>query len=300
MGKSLVVRSMTGYGEATSSVGGSHYFVEIRSLNNKYFKSTIRLPEAVQGLEAEIETLLRGRISRGTITLNARCTDSSAAAAHEINTGALQKYIEQLRSLPDFAAGARLELGALLGLPGVLQPPRDEEARYESARTAFLPLVEKACEQLTAMREREGRSLVDDLRANLSYIADRLTLIQERAPGVVADYELRLKNRIETMLREADASVEPGDLIREIASYAERTDIAEEIKRLTTHLAQFDELIAGCNGKPVGRTLDFLAQEMLREANTIASKSPDAAISRSTVEIKGSIDRLKEQVQNLE
>ncbi len=300
MSKPLVVRSMTGYGEATTTVDGTHYFVEIRSLNNKYFKSTIRLPDSVQGLEAEIESRLRERLSRGTITLNARYTDSSAQAAYQINTGALNSYIQQLRTLPDFAGQAKIDLAALLNLPGVLQPPSDEEARFEAARAAFMPLVDKACTQLTAMREREGRALVDDLRANLSYIAERLKLIQERAPGVVADYELRLQTRIESMLREAEASVEPGDLIREIAAYAERTDIAEEIKRLSTHLVQFEELLAGCNGKPIGRTLDFLAQEMLREANTIASKSPDAFISRNTVEIKGSIDRLKEQVQNIE
>lgn len=300
MPKSLVVRSMTGYGEATATVDGTHYFVEIRSLNNKYFKSTIRLPDSVQGLEAEIESRLRERLSRGTITLNARCTDSSAQAAYQINTGALNSYIQQLRTLPEFGGNAKVDLAALLNLPGVLQPPSDEEARFEAARAAIMPLVDRACEQLTQMREREGRALVDDLRSNLAYIADRLKLIQERAPGVVADYEQRLQSRIENLLREAEASVEPGDLIREIAAYAERTDIAEEIKRLSTHLTQFEELLAGANGKPVGRTLDFLAQEMLREANTIASKSPDAFISRNTVEIKGSIDRLKEQVQNIE
>ncbi len=218
----------------------------------------------------------------------------------KINTGALNSYIQQIRTLPEFGGNAKVDLAALLNLPGVLQPPSDEEARFEAARIAIMPLVDKACEQLTQMREREGRALVDDLRANLSYIADRLKLIQERAPGVVADYEQRLQSRIENLLREAEASVEPGDLIREIAAYAERTDIAEEIKRLSTHLTQFEELLAGANGKPVGRTLDFLAQEMLREANTIASKSPDAFISRNTVEIKGSIDRLKEQVQNIE
>ena len=301
-GSTSSVRSMTGYGEASTTQGGAHYFVEIRSLNNKYFKSTIRLPDDLQGLEAELESRLRERLSRGTITLNARANDASAAAAYEINTQALGKYAAQINALPQFAgkvdAGAMLS--ALLHLPGVLQPPSNEDERFEAARKVFMPLVEEACAELLAMRAREGQVLVDDLRANLAAIGERLGLIKEKAPGVVADYEIRLKTRIEAMLREMEHHVEPGDLIREIAAYAERTDIAEEIKRLSAHLDQFEDLLKSPGGKPVGRTLDFLAQEMLREANTIASKSPDANISRATVEIKGCIDRIKEQVQNIE
>lgn len=291
------LRSMTGYGEATATVSGAHYFVEIRSLNNKYFKSTVRLPDEIQGLEAEIEQKLREKLSRGTITLNARVNDSSASAAHTINTAALAKYAQQIEQVPGFAG--KVELAALLTLPGVLQPPSDEEERFDKARAAVLPLVDKACDALMVMREREGKVLVADLRDNLQQIASRLAIVKDRAPAVVADYELRLKTRIETMLRDAGHSVEAVDLIREIGSYAERTDIAEEIKRLGAHLDQFGELLTG-NGKPVGRTLDFLTQEMLREANTIASKSPDAIISRNAVEIKGAIDRIKEQVQNIE
>jgi uncharacterized protein (TIGR00255 family) len=294
------VRSMTGYGEAVSTVGGVHYFVEMRSLNNKYFKATIRLPDEIQGLEAEIESKLREKLHRGTITLSARTTDSSAAAAYTINAGALDRYISQIRQVPSLAQG-NLELSALLHLPGVLQPPSDEEARFETARAAVLPLVDKACAGLLAMREREGNVIVADLRSHLGAIGEKLELVKARAPSVIADYELRLRTRIETMLREANhTSIQPGELIREIAAYAERTDIAEEIHRLSAHLDQFHELLTTSGGKPVGRTLDFLAQEMLREANTIASKSPDAAISRSTVEIKGAIDRIKEQVQNIE
>lgn len=294
------VRSMTGYGEAVATIANVHYFVEMRSLNNKYFKATIRLPEEIQGLEAEIESMLREKLSRGTITLAARTTDSSAAAAYTINAGALDRYIAQIRQVPALAQG-QLDLSALLHLPGVLQPPSDEEERFEAARAAVLPLVEKACAGLLAMREREGGVIVADLRAHLQAIGERLGHVKTLAPGVIADYELRLKTRIETMLREANhVTIQPGELIREIAAYAERTDIAEEIHRLSAHLDQFHELLTTSGGKPIGRTLDFLAQEMLREANTIASKSPDAGISRATVEIKGAIDRIKEQVQNIE
>ncbi len=292
-----MVRSMTGYGEASSQADGVHYFVEIRSLNNKYFKATIRLAETLQGLEAEFESRLREKLYRGSITVTGRCTDVSAAAAYEINTGALQRYIEQLRGLD---GGARPDVGSLLSLPGVLQPPGDEESIIERARANFMPLLDKACASLQKMREREGAVLVADIAANLDVIGNRLGEISQRAPGVIAEYEARLRSRIETLLKEMGGSLQPVELVREIAVYAERTDIAEELKRLATHVDQFRDLLQGKDGKPIGRTLDFLAQEMLREANTIASKSPDASIARWIVEVKGAIDRIKEQAQNLE
>lgn len=297
---------MTGFGEASGQVDGVHYLIEIRTLNNKYFKATIRLAEEYQALEPEFDARLRARISRGTVVLTARATDSSQSAAYSINTNALTRYIEQLQALPALARGndsratAPLNIADLLGLPGVLQPPVDGEDRYERARAAFLPLIDKACDGLVAMRTREGRVLADDLRDHLRLIAQRLEKISARAPGVIADYENRLKSRIEAMLAGAEARVQESDLIREIAVYAERTDIAEETKRLAAHLDQFHELLASGDARPIGRTLDFLSQEMLREANTIASKSPDAEISRATVEIKGAIDRIKEQAANVE
>jgi uncharacterized protein (TIGR00255 family) len=292
---------MTGLGEASLKVEGVHYFAEVRSLNNKYFKGVIRLPEEYQALEAELESRLRERLTRGTVTLTISAVDETASAAHEINRGALSRYLAQLRQVPEVADGQiRLDLGALLALPGVLRPPGNEEDRLHRARAAFLQLTDRAVEGLLAMRQREGETLVRDLRAQGTLIADRLAHVRAAAPGVVAEYERRLKQRIEALLREAEARVDPGDLIREIAVYAEKTDIAEEIARLTGHLEQFHELLAADGGRPVGRTLDFLAQEMLREANTIASKSPDAGISRAIVEVKGAIDRIKEQAQNVE
>lgn len=295
-----MIRSMTGFGEASAHIGGVHYFVEVRSLNSKYFKANIRLPEEFQGVEAEMEARLREKLTRGTVTLTATCSDDSASAAREINVRALQKYLDQLRAVPGFGPDQRFDLAALLGLPGVLQPPADEEDRLNRARAAFLQLLDKAAGDLIAMREREGRALVTDLLSHRDLIADRLRTVAERAPAVVLEYERRLKSRIETMLKESDVRVDAVDLIREIAAYAERTDIAEEIKRLEGHLVQFADLLSGKDDRPVGRTLDFLAQEMLREANTIASKSPDAGISRSIVEVKGTIDRIKEQAQNVE
>ncbi|MGQ0627184.1 MAG: YicC/YloC family endoribonuclease [Phycisphaerales bacterium] len=301
---------MTGYGEASIEIGGVHYFLEIRSLNSRYFKATIRLPEEFQGLEAEIESELRRTLSRGSVTLSASCTDSSAAAAYTINHKALAAYVDQIRNVPQVASGSvNLDLGALLSLPGVLQPPADEEARHGHARTAFLGLLERAGKALLDMRAREGAALVTDLLAHRDVILDRLAIVRERTPKMVETYELRLRQRIDMMVQDPALKANPVDLIREIAVFAERSDISEEVTRLTGHMEQYTGLLSGAiapkgsasaAGAGVGRTLDFLAQEMLREANTMASKSSDAAISRAVVEIKGAIDRIKEQVQNIE
>lgn len=296
-----MIRSMTGFGDAAMEVNGTNYFLEVRSLNNKYFKAVVRLVEEFQSFEAEFESKLRERISRGTVTVTASCSDNSEAAAHEINGRALQHYIDQIQALPSFKSGqVSLDMAALLNLPGVLQPPANEGDRLRDAKVTFLKLLEKAIDAMIAMRAREGKNLLDDLLNQREYIQVRLTEIASRAPDVVVEYEKRLRTRIEALLKENETRLEPGDLIREIAVYAERTDIAEEIKRLGGHLEQFGELLQAKDDRPIGRTLDFLSQEMLREANTIASKSPDATISRFTVEIKGAIDRIKEQAANVE
>ncbi|MEK6704048.1 MAG: YicC/YloC family endoribonuclease [Planctomycetota bacterium] len=295
-----MIRSMTGYGEASSHVDGTHYFLEARSLNNKYLKAVIRLPEEFQALEAELESKLRERINRGTVTITASCTDEAGAAAREINVQAVQKYLDQIRRLPDAQLLTGPLLSSLLSLPGVLLPAAHEEERIHRARAAFAPLLDRALDGLIVMRDREGQGVSADLEAQRQLIAERLVQITGRAPEVVSEYQRRLKARIEQLLREADVQLEVGDLIREIAIYAERIDIAEEISRLGGHLQQFQEMLSLPGAKPIGRTLDFLAQEMLREANTIASKSPDASISRWTVDVKGAIDRIKEQAANVE
>ncbi len=296
-----MIRSMTGFGDASGHDNGVHFFLELRSLNNKYFKASIRLPDDLQGLEPELESELRRRLTRGTITLIGKCSDASDGAAYHINHSALSSYIEQLKALPQVASGAvKLDIAPLLGLPGVLQAPANEEQRLEHGRKVFMKLLDTACAGMISTREREGRLLVEDLMSHHALIHRHLARIAVRAPSVVEDYRVRLQARVDTLLKEAGASVQPHELIREVAVFAEKSDISEEIQRLTAHLDQFKGLVAEGDGRPVGRTLDFLTQEMLREANTIASKSGDADISRDIVEIKGAIDRIKEQVQNVE
>mgnify|MGYP001796752006 CR=1 FL=1 len=296
-----MIRSMTGFGEAAVNEDGVHFFLELRSLNNKYFKTNIRLPDELQALEPEIESHLRKSLTRGTITCVVKVSDTSASAAMSVNHDALSKYIQEVSRTPEVSGGTvQLQLGPLLSLPGVLQPPTDEESQIERARGVLKALLDEAVAHLVSMREREGVFLVEDLMGHRDVIASRLEIISEQAPSAVEEYEKRLRHRVETMLRDAGATAEPVDLIREVAVYAEKSDISEEIARLSGHLDQYRDLLSGVEDRPVGRTLDFLAQEMLREANTIASKSADATISKATVEIKGAIDRIKEQVQNVE
>ncbi len=292
---------MTGFGEASTVAQGVTYFVEVRSLNSKYLKSIIRLPEEFQGLEAEIETILRHRLRRGTVTCIVTVSDASESAAYTVNHKALSSYIQQIQNAPQISSGSvKIEIGPLLALPGVLQPPANEEARIERTRKALLPMVEKACSTVIVLREKEGQMLCNELLTQRDVIATELEKVKGRAPQMVLDYEIRLKQRVESMLTAVGVAVQPFDLIREIAIFAERTDIREETTRLGGHIDQFATLLASTGEQPVGRTLDFLAQEMLREANTMGAKSADSEISRSVVAIKGAIDRIKEQVQNLE
>jgi uncharacterized protein (TIGR00255 family) len=210
---------MTGFGEAACEAGGVHYFLELRSLNNRYFKATIRLPDEFQGLEAEMEAALRNRLTRGSVVLTGSCTDPSASAAFTINHSALGNYIEQLGKTKQVAAGGvKIEIGPLLSLPGVLQPPANEEARLEAARKAFMGLLAKSCAGLEAMRGQEGKMLLKDLQAQRETIAEQLRIVTERAPAVVSDYEARLRQRIQALLKEMNVAANPVDVVREIAA----------------------------------------------------------------------------------
>jgi len=285
---------MTGFGDAAAEVEGIHFAVELRTLNNRYFKAHIRLPEEIAALEAELDALLRKHLNRGSITLNVNLRFTSAEAAYEVNEAALRKYYEQVRHID-----AAVELGSLMALPGVIQPPASSKL-IDKCRAVLKDLTVQAVKKLQTMREREGQGLAGDLIQHTGYIAERVAKIAERAPTVVSEYQSRLESRMEAMLKQAKLDVDKVDLLKEVAVFAERCDIAEETQRITAHLDQFEQIVTRDDGEPAGRTLDFIAQELLREANTIASKSNDAAISRLSVEVKGAIDRIKEQVQNVE
>jgi uncharacterized protein (TIGR00255 family) len=294
-----MIVSMTGFGDATAERDGTHYSVEIRSLNNRFFKAAIKLPDNVSGLEPELEAMLREQLGRGSITFILKMRSETAEAAYLINTQAINAYIEQLQKIKG-ADGHKLsiDLGALLALPGVCQEPRDETDEIERHGPMVREMAVKAILKLNAMRAREGEALFKDLMKHAAVISTALSEIATRAPFVIEDYHKRLSQRVNMLISKAELQVNQADLLKEVAVFAERADISEEIQRLTSHLDAFEQ--ACRTGEHAGRKLDFITQEMLREANTIASKANDAQIARHIVDIKGAIDRLKEQVQNVE
>lgn len=300
-----MIRSMTGFGDASCEVDGVHYAVELRSLNNRYFKASIRLPDLLSSLEPRVESQLRKRFTRGSITLNVNFKDTSATAAYEINEAALESYLEHLETIEARANNqpgdqhVTIDLGSMLALPGVVQPPDDTDLSAKAA-PVIADLVEKAADRMLAMRESEGNGLVEDLCSHLDVILRHLELVIARAPVVVEEYHQRLSDRVENLIAKSKLDVATPDLMREVAIYADRCDISEECQRLRAHVEHCRHILTKENEEPAGRTLDFISQELLREANTIASKSNDAEIARTVVAVKSSIDRIKEQVQNVE
>ena len=294
-----MIRSMTGFGAAAHEQDGARCQVEIRSVNNRFFKASMRLPSEFDQMEPEIEALAMRRLVRGSVTISVRWTEVASRTVARINVAALEAYAAQLRAAAPAGVSPDVRVADLLGLPGVVRDDRDD-AVADSARPLVLRLVDQACDALLAAREREGEALRALLAEFGAQVHAGLDAVRARAPQVIAGYQERLRQRLAAALKELGAAVSDADLVREVAIFAERSDIAEEIARLGGHLDQFRAIIDPANPQPAGRALDFLAQEMLREANTIASKSGDVEISRRVVEIKTAIDRIKEQAQNAE
>jgi uncharacterized protein (TIGR00255 family) len=288
---------MTGFGAAETAADGRRWGVEIRTVNGRALKCGCRIPDQLHGIETEIEKQVARYLLRGSVTVTVRLHDESARAAAHLNIAVLRAYMQELRPVMD-EVGVGLSAGDVLGLPGVVEEVEDESAR-KAAMGVLEGLIADACSHVVGMRQTEGAALVDDISGHISIIADRLDEIRLAAPSISEAYQARLYQRMNTLLEEVSAKAREEDVLREVAVFAERTDIAEEISRLDTHLEQFGVMLKQ-NESPIGRTLDFLSQEMLREANTMGSKCQDADVARRIVEIKGAIDRIKEQVQNIE
>ncbi len=293
-----MIVSMTGFGEAQREDNGHVYHVELRSVNNRYFKATIKLPEDFAFIETEIEQTLRRRISRGSLTFRLYVRDLSERAAQDINVAAVRQYLERLRSVYASEPGVTIDLGTVAMLPGVCQPHEIDERQREAGKNVVTELTDAALTRLTEMRAVEGRALAADLESHCVLIESELEAIRGRARGVVDDYRQRLAGRVQELIADSGVRLAEADLLKEVAIYAERSDISEELNRLASHLQQFRACFT--SPEPAGRKLEFITQEMLRESNTIGSKAGDTEIARRIIEIKGAIDRLKEQVQNAE
>lgn len=294
-----MLMSMTGFGAAAGRVGSVEYDVEIRSVNNRYLKVSLRLPENLQALETRIEQAVRAKIVRGSVSLSVRMKLPEDQAAYHVNLAALQKYLDQIRPLEIEANPMyRIDLATMLQLPGVCEPPPLEELA-ETTADGLLDLIDRAMEEMIRMRRREGEALAQELLSHVAKIETELARVAARADDVLKSYHEKLAARVEELTRQAKIRLDEETLAREVAIFAERSDITEELARLRMHTAEFRALCRN-GGEAMGRKLDFMSQEMLREANTIASKGSDADIARSVVDIKAAIDRIKEQAANVE
>jgi uncharacterized protein (TIGR00255 family) len=290
--------SMTGCGEGVATDGSSTCRVELRCVNNRFLKFSLRAREGFAALESRLEAAVRDRLKRGTVQMVLDLTGPAAPAARRLDEAQLEAYLGQLEHFctrHDLPVPRSID--GLLGLPGILADalPADDTA------AATWPLVSRALDaalgRLDAMRRAEGDAMARDMRATLREITAVAGRIRERVPAAVDEHRARLLERAGRLLEQRGMTLTEADLAREIALLADRSDIAEELVRLESHVAQFDRLL---DDDSPGRALDFLTQELGREANTIASKSADVAIAHAVVELKTHVERLKELVQNVE
>lgn len=296
-----MIRSMTGYGQASFEVEGTGFEVEARSVNHRHLDVKARLPRGLASFENELRAQATERLARGKVDINVRTTASAALAdTVELDLVVAERYLAAARSLRERnGVGGDLEVSALLALPGVarvVERRLSEDAIRASLRTALTA----ALDSLEAMREAEGAALHRDLRERLGRIANLLAEVEARAGEVERSVRDKLRKRAE-QLRDETGILDDARLHQEVVWAADRLDVSEECVRLRSHVAQFQALLDGADpGQPAGRRLDFLLQEMGREANTIGSKSADAPVAHRVVELKTELERIREQVQNIE
>jgi uncharacterized protein (TIGR00255 family) len=296
-----VLCSMTGYGEAVYQDDLVQLAIELRSVNNRYLKVSLRAAEPYNLLEAEFEKVVRRVIRRGTVQVHLRLQRQFAAHDFQVNASALRSYVEQVRRLAaelGLADGGQSLLAQVLALPGVVPEPASATLRLEEEWPLMERVLLQALNKLQAMRQEEGRAMAQELLQHRDHIAAALEQIRGRIGGVAAAFRDRLLERVRSLIGELDVQIDRSDLIKEVAVFAERSDIAEEVVRLASHLDQFQEIVN--EPESAGRKLEFLTQEMFREANTIGSKAGDVDISRQVVEIKGTLEKIRELVQNVE
>lgn len=286
--------SMTGQGVATVSDENATLTIEIRAVNNRHLKINLRAPDSLIAHESSIEKQIRSAVGRGTINVNIKVMKHSRQDDFTIDTELLQAYQAQLRSLSQTSPS----LESLLGLPGVVINNVTSDSSVASVLTLSNDALQQALGQFNAMRETEGNAIEAVFNQQLDSLKMIVEQIKDRAPVVVTNYQERLTDKINKLLETHDVTLNEGDLAREIGLYADRCDITEEVVRLNSHLEQFRNVMQSATSQ--GRKLDFITQELFREVNTIGSKANDTLIANSVVEAKTIIERIREQVQNIE
>lgn len=294
MGKLL---SMTGYGSAKGSVEGQEITVELKSVNNRYLDCSVRLPRNFLFAEDTVKQAVSAGVSRGKV-------DVFVSAQASQDSGTVVSVNEELaRGYRDAVARIAETLGLESGLnafslarfPDALTVER-RELDKDKAAAALSEITAKAVEEFNAMREREGERLRRDMLGKLETIEGLVSVVEERSPQTVKEYRERLEARLRDIL--ADRSLDEQRVITEAAIFADRTAVDEETVRLRSHIAQFRTMLE--EGSPIGRKMDFLVQEFNRESNTIGSKCSDASLAKVVVDLKSEIEKIREQLQNVE
>jgi uncharacterized protein (TIGR00255 family) len=289
---------MTGFGRAVVAEQTFAVTVELKTVNNRFLDINLRLSGDLQHLEAAVKRLIGNRLSRGRVDVNLNY-ERTAEINYELNRPMISGYLEAMKTMKDeFSLSGEPDLNVIARLPNVLV------AKKEEVDAEFVIGVEKAInsalDDLEKMRENEGRMLKDDLAARIDEIEARVPAIETESDNISEEYRLRLSKRIGEMLSRSDSQIEidQARMAQEIAYLAEKADISEEIARLKSHLEHFRTIMD--EDKDVGKRLDFLTQELNREANTITSKTGNMVVKENALAIKGEIEKIREQVQNVE
>ncbi|MGI8639413.1 MAG: YicC/YloC family endoribonuclease [Pyrinomonadaceae bacterium] len=292
------MKSMTGFGRGAVSGENFAVSVEIKTVNNRYLDLNLRLPNELQSLEANLKRLISTRLSRGRIDVFINF-ERTSDVAYELNRPLIAGYLTALKQMQEeFSLTGEPDMNYIARLPNALQ------TKAEDVHADFTEGIENACsialDELEKMREIEGKSLEDELNFRLRAIENHLPQIEAESENVAEEYRQRLTKRIEKLLSKSESEIEldGARLAQEVAYLADRSDISEEITRLKSHIEQFRAIMK--EDKEVGKRLDFLTQELNREANTIASKTNNLTVKEAALEIKSEIEKIREQVQNIE
>ncbi|HKP35813.1 MAG TPA: YicC/YloC family endoribonuclease [Pyrinomonadaceae bacterium] len=293
------MKSMTGFGRGAASGDGYTVAVELKTVNNRYLDIHLRVGQELSSLEVDIRKRINARLSRGRVDVNINFDRTGATSTFEINQAFIAGYVDALRDIQrQFNLSGDIDVNAIARLPGALSTARDDlnEDKVKGIEKA----IDQALDNLEEMRRVEGASLAAEMTARLQKIEATVPVIEAAAGGLVETYRQRLQKRIAEMIARGGQTVEldAGRLAQEVAYLADRSDITEELARLKSHVEQFHSTIASSG--EVGKRLDFLLQELNREANTVLSKSTDIAIKDAALAIKGEVEKLREQVQNVE
>jgi uncharacterized protein (TIGR00255 family) len=297
-----MIKSMTGFGRGEASDGTRTVTVEIRSVNHRYSEISVKMPRKYAFAEDAVKRSVRAGISRGKTDVSVNLfSDAEEDAAIAVNAPAAKQYFKGLRDLQkSFDVTGEISLELLAGMPDIFRPA-SEKIDEDAARAVITAAVDAAVTNLNGMRCAEGGKLAEDMAARSGAIEKATYIIEEKSQGLPDVYAEKFKNRISELLAKSGGAELPEDRVAlEAALFADKSDVTEEIVRLRSHLAQLSEILSEDSDEPIGKKLDFLIQEMNREANTIGSKANDIDITRVMLGIKSEVEKIREQVQNIE